>query len=411
MKKFFKKHLGLIFLIILVLVFPTGLSNQAKLNMRIIVTGLAIDKTGEEYEVTAQIVKATPGNEKPGTSATIDFVSDKATTISEAMSKISYKSGKVSAFSHTNLIILGEGVRGEKTTKCLDYFIRDKIVKSSTMLVFSNKKASDEIKKTKTIDLSVGLGLQKTFLYKEYESDGIMTTVLDFVTKSSSFGKCAVASELKFQSEKSEGETSQQNSSESSSSQLSTTGGESQGSQKTEYLVSKAPIMCFEKGEFKGKLESDEEINGYMFASQKAKSADFVVDEIKHKNLETAKVTIIMKDKITFSKVEYKNNKPILTISVVVNNAEIAEILNEKSIINISPDEYKAIETALKKHIQKNIHTCFDKSKTLGVDLFGAYEKAYKFKYKETTKKYKTTKEFVDDLTLNVDVKVQKLDY
>lgn len=410
MKKFFKKHLGLIFLIILVLVFPTGLSNQAKLNMRIIVTGLAIDKNDEEYEVTAQIVKATPGNEKPGTSATIDFVSDKATTISEAMSKISYKSGKVSAFSHTNFIILGEGVRNEKATKCLDYFIRDKIVKSSTMLVFSNEKAKDEIKKTKTIDLSVGLGLQKTFLYKEYESDGIMTTVLDFVTKSSSFGKCAVASELKFESEKSESESNQQSSSESTASQLSNSG-ESQGSQKTEYLVSNAPIMCFEKGEFKGKLESDEEINGYMFASQKAKSSDFVVDEIKHKNLENAKVTIIMKDKITFGKVEYKNNKPVLTISVVVNNAEIAEILNEKSIINISPDEYKAIEKALKKHIQKNIHTCFDKSKTLGVDLFGAYEKAYKFKYNETTKKYKTTKEFIDDLTLNVDVKVQKLDY
>ena len=39
-----KKHLGFIIFLIIILVFPVSLSYQARLNMRIIVTGLAIDK-------------------------------------------------------------------------------------------------------------------------------------------------------------------------------------------------------------------------------------------------------------------------------------------------------------------------------------------------------------------------------
>ena len=44
-----KRHLGLVILLIIVLVFPTSMSYQARLNMRIIVTGLAIDKIDGEY--------------------------------------------------------------------------------------------------------------------------------------------------------------------------------------------------------------------------------------------------------------------------------------------------------------------------------------------------------------------------
>ena len=41
---FLKKHIALFIVIVILLVFPVSLSSQAKLSMRIIVTGLAIDK-------------------------------------------------------------------------------------------------------------------------------------------------------------------------------------------------------------------------------------------------------------------------------------------------------------------------------------------------------------------------------
>ena len=167
MSQLFKRHIGLILMIIIAIVFPVSLSNQAKLNMRIIVTGLAIDKTEDGYEATAQIVKTTPSTESSGVGAEIEYISDKASTISFALANLMYKSGKVSAFSHTNFIILGEDILQEDVTTCLDIFMRDRLVKNSALLLFSNGKASDEIKKTKNLELSVGLGLQKVFSFKE----------------------------------------------------------------------------------------------------------------------------------------------------------------------------------------------------------------------------------------------------
>ena len=304
-KRIFKRHIGVIILLVLLLVFPSSVSNQAKLNMRIIVTGIAIDKVDDEYEVTAQVVKNTPGTETPGTSATIELVSDKAPTISLAMSKLSYKAGKVAAFSHTSFVILGKSVYESEGVKCLDYFIRDKIIKASTMLLFAEDKASDQIKKTKDIELSVGLGLQKVFLYKERESDGLMTTILDFLKNSENFSQTAVASTINLTTNdesdengksssssgssgsnssseggnssggtslsEDSGESSGENSGESSKSGGSS-GGSSGGGNSTassgqgasEYFEAQSPIMCFVGGKFACKLESEEEFVGFM---------------------------------------------------------------------------------------------------------------------------------------------------
>ena len=123
MKNFLKKHVGLIVLLVLILAFPASMSTQARLNMRVIITGLAIDKTDEGYEVTAQIVKPSPSSESSGTGASIDFISDKGETIVSALSKLSYKSGKVAGFSHTNFILLGKELINENVAQIMDYFL------------------------------------------------------------------------------------------------------------------------------------------------------------------------------------------------------------------------------------------------------------------------------------------------
>ena len=135
-----KRHVGLIIMIIIAVVFPVCLSNQAKLNMRIIVTGIAIDKCEDGYEATAQIVKTTSNTESPGVGAEVDYISDKAETISFALANLMYKSGKVAAFSHTNFIILGNSILEEDVTICLDIFMRDRLVKNSALILFSKQR-------------------------------------------------------------------------------------------------------------------------------------------------------------------------------------------------------------------------------------------------------------------------------
>ena len=144
-----KKHIGLILILVIVIAFPTSLSNQIKINMRVIVTGIAVDKEDENFVVTAQIMKPSPGVKSSSESATIDYITDKGETLAGAISKLSFKAGKTSAFSHTNFVILGKDMLSENVTESLDYFIRDKIIKNSALVLFAEEKASDEMKKTK----------------------------------------------------------------------------------------------------------------------------------------------------------------------------------------------------------------------------------------------------------------------
>lgn len=432
MKKGYKKHIGLIILLFIVLVFPTSLNYQARLNMRIIVTGLAVDKDGEDYKVTAQYVKTSPGNESPGTSAEIDFIVDKAETLSEAISKLAYKAGKVAAFSHTNFIILGKSLFEEDVTKCLDYFIRDKIIKNSALLLFAPDKAEDEIKKTKNMELSVGLGLQKVFLFKENESDGLMVTLIDFLRQNKMYAKSAVASELAFHTheESSKGGEQGSSSSESSSSKNSSGGsssesgsssggssssssGGSEGSSKSEqqYFDQEAPLVCFVDGKFVGKIEDESAIDGYMMANKESKIIDVVLDGVSTGRLQGDKIEVVINRKSNKFKVRFENQTPVIDVKVKITKAEIIEIMSNEIIASLTNEEFESVKNALAKKVSENVAKCFENSKKLNLDVFSAYEIAYKKHNKKTTQNFNSPKEFLEKLKLNVIVDVVQIDY
>ncbi len=439
MKKFFKKHVAIIILMVIVLVFPIGISNQARINMRTLVTGVAIDKEGDEYTVTAQIVKTSPGQESPGSSAEINFISDSAKTLAEAVSRLSFKAGKASAFSHTSFIIVGKEASNEDVSQFLDYFVRDKILKNSALVLFSNEKAEDEIKKTKNLELSVGVGLQKVFLYKEKESDGVMVTVLDFLNDSHSYSNTAVASviSLKPSEAKSQDSSSSSGSSGSSSSGMSGESSESSGGQSSgsssggsgggsgssggssesqnakQNFEAQAPIAVFVKGKMVGKLE-DEESDGFLLANPNSKVSNLELNEIEcNCNMDKTqmKISVQIKSKNNSAKIRFENEIPCLDLFVDIKNAEIKEVISSDIHSVFTTEEYIAIKQTIKEKVSELIGKCFEKAQTLNADVFKAYEIAYKYHYDTLMKYYDTPEEFVKNLKLNVDVRTQQLEY
>ncbi|MBQ8425111.1 MAG: hypothetical protein IJX17_03705 [Clostridia bacterium] len=440
MRRFFKKNIWIIIIMVLVVVFPTGLSNQAKLNMRTIVTGLAIDKTDDGYEVTAQVVKTVSGTESSGIGAEIEFISDNAKTVSKGLAKLLYKAGKFSAFSHTNFIILGKDTLNEDVTKCLDIFLRDKVIKNSAMILFSKEKASDEIKKTKNLELSVGLGLQKVYSFKQEESEGLMMTVLDFLIANDTYGKIAVASVFELQENKigdaskggsssSSGESSSSsssnssqgnNESSSSGSSGSSSGGEEsgissdsgQGSDKNSKVNfnANASLYCFHDGKFLFDISNEDEIMGYMITREDTKTSYYELENIECDSLVGVKMTISIKDKEIYKKLRFENEIPCLDIKININNAEVNEVISKYSYSNFTEKEYDAIKESLKKQITDNISKIFEKSKMYKADIFNAYEKAYKFNYKKLKKYYNNEQEFAEKLRLNVSIDIKNME-
>lgn len=421
-----KKHIGLILILVIVIAFPTSLSNQIKINMRVIVTGIAVDKEDKNFVVTAQIMKPSPGVKSSSESATIDYITDKSETLAGAISKLSFKAGKTSAFSHTNFVILGKDMLNEDVTVSLDYFIRDKIIKNSALVLFAEEKASDEIKKTKNTDHSVGIGLQKVFLFKEHESDGVMRTMMEFLNENQGISKTSVVSVLSLKSneESSSGSSEGSGSSSSGSSSGGSGGeggsGESSGSsgsssgsgekEQNQYFEQQSPLMLFVGGRYAGKLETENEISGFMFTNKESKAIDVMVVATEKERLAGSKVEINIKNMGCSKKLTFEENTPVINIKVKIYNAEINEILNPEIIALLTENEYKQMKIDLENEIKKRVSACFEKSKAQGADIFEAYEKAYRFNNKKFNE-FDSREDFLKQLKLNVDVEIRKLDY
>lgn len=426
MRNFFKKHIGIVILLVIMIAFPASMSTQARLNMRIIITGLAIDKTDSGYEVTAQIVRTAPssGAEKAG--STIDFITDTGDTIVSAISKLSYKSGKVAGFSHTNFILIGKKMLDENILKTMNYFLRDTLIKDSVLLLVAKDSASDEIKKTKKVGLSVGLEIQKVFVYKEKESDGAMTSLVSFVNESLNESKTSVVSVLSMNavsksngqkggasSESSGGSSGQESGGQSGGQTEQTSGGESsQGSSSdSEYFDAITPLVCFVGGKYVGSLEKEDEIMGYMFSEDKCTSEDISIKDVSVGKLKNAIIGIDVKNKKCQKKIRFENDTPCLDICIKITNSTIREIQNEELIQTLTTEEIDFIKSKIAEHISKSIATTFEKSKELKADIFGAFDIANKFHYKDVKNRFENMEQFLEKLKLNVDVKITRIEH
>ena len=424
-----KNHLGLVILLIIVLVFPTSMSYQARLNMRIIVTGVAIDKVDGEYQVTAQIIKTTPGSKPPGTSAEVDFLVDKSKVLSEAVAKLAYKAGKVSSFSHTNFVVVGKSILEDDVSSCLDYFVRDKIIKNSALVLFAEDNAGEELQKTKQTELSVGIGLQKVYTFKEHNSDGLMVTMIDFLKQSRSNAGTSVASTFVLETNKEQqsggssgGSSSGSSGGDSGSSSNASSGssgsgsggssGESSSSSGGEYQYFKqlSPLMCFKEGVFAGKLETETDIDGFMLVNQKSKVIEISLENLTGGRFKNSQIEVAIKNKKTRFKIRYEGDTPCFDIKVVVRKSEIGEILSDEIIGTLTEEEFDLVVDHLKKEIEKKVSTCFETAKGFGVDIFNAYDHAYNFAYKNTTK-FELKEDFLKALKLNVCVDVKQMEY
>jgi hypothetical protein len=169
MINFFKKHLWVFVLILALVLLPQAINIQSELNMRIIITGMGVDLTDDGgYEVFAQVVRPTAGSTGAGSNASIDIVSAKGKNLSDGIYKVSYLLGKTAGLGHINCIVLGKKLaESENVLSSLDYFIRDGRVPNSALVLIAEESAKETLNKTKNLELSTAVGLQKLFLYKQ----------------------------------------------------------------------------------------------------------------------------------------------------------------------------------------------------------------------------------------------------
>lgn len=440
--KFIKRHTWILLLLSCLVFVPQSFSYQAKLNMRVIVTGMGIDKVEDGYEITAQVVMPTPGSESGGGKATLGFISEIGVNVSDGVQKIAYKIGKTAGFSHMSFLIVGQNMLEDNLAESLDYFVRDPELNTSVMMLISPTTAKDMLSKTETLELSAGVGLQKVFIYKQSSFNGVMIPVEEFVnnafglSKSSAVGGILITEEGEEELGKSTSETlsssenglsssgesgssSGENSGSESGGQSgqgnngSSSGGgggsESTGSSQNGRIKYYNDVYYFKRGKFIGKFEKEEELLGFFLADNASNNGELTVKNVNGGALKNATVGIQFREEKTRKKINFKEGKPVFELKIMFKDVQIVELLNDGALtekIYRDPDEemVSAIKKAIEKKVERDIMQTFEKAKTDDVDIFKIADKCYQFKPKQWKKFYEEHGEAYLD---HVEVKVK----
>ena len=420
MFRFFKRKGWLIFLLAFLLLFPPAIKSQAKLNNRVLITGLAIDKTESGYMVTAQLVMPNPSSEASGQNATFEFVCEEGESMVEGFKKVAYNIGEIAWHSCANFIILGEElIKQDNVIKDLDYFMRDPHLPNSAMLVFCKGRAEEMIRKTAELKLSVGLGLQKIYMYKEESLSAKMMPMQTFVDDCFSPSGTSVLSAISISvDDENKGGGAQIGGSENGSeqemgAQPSSDSGAAPQKGRINFLE---PIAYFKNGKFKGILENENEIMAYLLTASKTDRFDLVIkdvnDGVVYKNAKVGLRVASKKCGVDFS---YKNNSPVATIKITLDKLTLLEVLNQNNtlnapIANLNSYLNNTLYAAIKSQIETDIKQLLSKTKQQNVDIFDIANFAYKFKHKEFEEFLKTKNNidnYIEDIDLNVAVEVK----
>ena len=136
--RFFKKHIWLLVAFFAIVLFPQSLSLQSKLDGRIIITGLAIDKAENGFLVTAQTISPSSGSTINGGQAEISFFSAQSTTIHEGIKKIAAETGKEAGIAHLNYIVLGSSLFDLDLANILDFVVREEHTDTTVLLLVAD---------------------------------------------------------------------------------------------------------------------------------------------------------------------------------------------------------------------------------------------------------------------------------
>lgn len=140
----FKLHGLTLFFCALFLIFLCGCSGGGELHEKFIIQGIAVDKDGGKYKLTAQAYDfQTPKDEKE---PSIRVVEVSGATLLEALENIKKKTSLNPVYSQNMIILMGEDVAKSGVNNFIDFFIRHCETRPKVKLCVCSGTASEVIK-------------------------------------------------------------------------------------------------------------------------------------------------------------------------------------------------------------------------------------------------------------------------
>ena len=140
----------IIFLIFLgfTCLFLTGCGNYREINNLAIITSIAIDKDGDDYELSFLIANSpkTQTSNKEGEASTTIY-SGKGKTLNECANIIDRKTPKNLYYGHVNVVIVSEAITKDGFFKIADFLLRNPETRKQFYLIQSKEKDAKSVLK------------------------------------------------------------------------------------------------------------------------------------------------------------------------------------------------------------------------------------------------------------------------
>lgn len=340
------------FALAFIMLIALGIESKP-LGERAVIVGLAIDKAGEEYEVSAQIIIAGENDTKSSGSM---ISSVKAETISGALSRLSAETSMLVTMSHCNLIILGMDVIKTESYKVLDYLVRNAYLSENALVIASETTAKDVIScKTAHSEMS-SFALQRSLMvYGEYD-DTVKKTAREFLADYHTHNSANWLTLVK----KKETQKPQTN---------TNSGGASEQGGEEKYYVFDLSETAIIRGESYVFTASREMTVGMNFATQKLSKGSIYVEGDKGEKIEL----YILSSK---PRIRYDSDNLLATIELKLDLL-VKEIIGEEdydlSKVELSESETKRVSAL----VSRDVYAVFDECKARNVDVFDLYDGFY----------------------------------
>ncbi|WP_226000342.1 Ger(x)C family spore germination protein [Paenibacillus sp. BJ-4] len=387
-----KRRAACLLLIFTMTSLLTGCWNRTELNELAIAVGMGIDKQGDQFQVSVQVVDPGQVSAKSGGDgrAPTTLYTAKAETIFEAVRKMTKISPRKIYFSHLRICVIGESMATGGMAKALDLLSRDHHFRTDFYLVLSKDASAEDILKILTpLDPIPANDLFSSLEISEKNWSPSMTVTLDeLIAALTSEGTEPVMTGLRIIGNKEAGERKDNVEKIAPPTRLEYSG-----------------LAVFKKDKLIGWL-NEVESKGYNFITGKVKSSvGFVACPQGGKV-----ISEIIRTQTTVKGRFYRGEPQInIKMRVEANVGEVEcphlDLTNVSTFYDIEKKEEEKIEEVMKSAVRKA-------QKSYKADIFGFGEAIHRADPKawNTLKRNWSSEHFADlPVNIKVDFKLRRL--
>ena len=389
-------------ILFIAILLPQGLYKQSQIQQIAIVSGIGIDRDGEELEVSVSILVPKPSsNYAP--SQTIS--SAKGKNLPDAINSIEIKIGQELGLAHCYIIILGDEFTKKDVTKDLDYLMRSNIMGNNSAILHTDKKAKEILEVNSALSEQNIQNLQNIAKFNQEHYNSSNTNLINLFNDYLENHSCSIMGSITL--ENSSNASSQSENSEQSQQQNNN---QNSSSKSNQTLSNKGDVIVVKNGKKLLKL-TKEEIGYFSWLDTKSQSGYLTINNFFDESLQDATITLKLKHETASFNASIQNDTPILHVNIGFE-CFVENISSENNDIQsihkyMLTDNFKNM---VKDKIDNDIQNALQISKENNFDAINVYHvfnNKLNKKWKEFLNNLDNPENYIQKLLIVVDVKME----